>query len=408
MSKNTLHLFQGLGIELEYMIVRKDSLHVNPVCDEIIKAMAGSYTTDTEYKNIGWSNELVLHVIELKTPEPVNNLNNLDKFFAKSIKKINKLLDSYDSQLMPSGSHPFMNPEKETKLWPHEYNAVYQSYDKIFGCKGHGWSNLQSVHLNLPFANDDEFGRLHAAIRLLLPIIPALTSSSPILDGHLTDYKDMRLAVYQNNQKIIPSIAGEIIPERVFSKVEYENIILKKIYNDIAEYDKENILRYEWLNSRGAIARFDRNAIEIRIIDTQEAPIVDMAIIFVIVETLKIMINEVWTSYEKQKLWLVKPLLNLFQEVIKYAEFTDVVDYEYLNIFNIKEKCSVKDLWEKIISNIDFSGFSEFKSVINNIIEEGTLSTRIINKLNNNYSLENITSVYKNLADCLNENKMFL
>ena len=68
---SALHLFQGTGIELEYMIVNKQSLKINPIADEVIKLQTGIYTSDTEYENIGWSNELVLHVIELKTPEPV-------------------------------------------------------------------------------------------------------------------------------------------------------------------------------------------------------------------------------------------------------------------------------------------------------------------------------------------------
>ena len=36
--------------------------------------------------------------------------------------------------------------------------------------------------LNLPFSSDEEFGRLHAAIRLLLPLLPALAASSPLVE----------------------------------------------------------------------------------------------------------------------------------------------------------------------------------------------------------------------------------
>ena len=40
------------------------------------------------------------------------------------------------------------------------------------------------------------------------------------------------------------------------------------MYRQIAPLDPDHVVQYEWLNSRGAIARFDRNAIEIRVIDT--------------------------------------------------------------------------------------------------------------------------------------------
>ena len=53
--------------------------------------------------------------------------------------------------------HPWMDP-RAASLWPHEYGEVYAAYDRIFDCRRHGWANLQSVHLNLPFADEREFG----------------------------------------------------------------------------------------------------------------------------------------------------------------------------------------------------------------------------------------------------------
>ena len=77
------------------------------------------------------------------------------------------------ARLLPTAMHPWMDPDRDLRLWPHEASAVYEAFNRIFSCRGHGWANLQSAHINLPFANDEEFGRLHAAIRAVLPIIPA-------------------------------------------------------------------------------------------------------------------------------------------------------------------------------------------------------------------------------------------
>ena len=62
---------------------------------------------------------------------------------------------------MPGGMHPWMDPARETRLWPHDNAHVYRQYDEIFDCSRHGWSNLQSTHINLPFANDMEFARVY-------------------------------------------------------------------------------------------------------------------------------------------------------------------------------------------------------------------------------------------------------
>ena len=164
-KNKVLSLFQGFGVELEYMIVDKDSLNIKPIADLLLKELAGNVNDDFENGEIAWSNELVM---------------GLSEKFNENVKLANIKLAKHNAILLPTGAHPFMNPLNETVIWPHEYNQVYALYDRIFDCKGHGWSNLQSTHLNLPFANDLEFEQLHAAIRLLLPIIPSISASTPI------------------------------------------------------------------------------------------------------------------------------------------------------------------------------------------------------------------------------------
>ncbi len=411
--KSALHLFGGYGVELEYMIVDKDNLNIKPITDKVIYDVIGEYISDVEFTETSWSNELVLHVIEMKTNGPRKDLNNLDELFAKDVKSINKILRNYNCMLMPTGMHPFMNPDKETILWPHEYNATYETYNKIFNCKGHGWSNLQSVHLNLPFYNDEEFKKLHAAIRLLLPIIPAISASTPIIDGKISGYYDTRLEVYRKNQEKIPSIPGKVIPERVFNKSDYQTEILQKIYSDLSPYDTEGILKNEWVNSRGAIARFERNTIEIRIIDIQECPAADLTIVYSIVNVLKLLINEKWIKLEEQIKWDEERLAQIFLKIIKGGENAIIEDEEYLRAFNYTEnkKSSASDLWKYLIKEIIFTNDISRESWIKNIeliLKYGSLSSRIIKSLAGNYLGNNIFKTYMRLSESLADNKIFI
>ncbi len=220
-TKKTLALFEGVGIELEYMIVNRETLDVMPIADELLKAVVGSYTNDYEKEGICWSNELALHVVELKTCGPVASLSETADLFRQDIARINEILGNFNAMLMPTGAHPWMDPCTEAKLWPHGQRTIYETYHRIFNCEGHGWTNLQSCHLNLPFSGSDEFGRLHAAIRLVLPIIPALAASTPILDGRIQPFLDTRMEYYRTNSARIASITGEIIPEPVFTPNAY-------------------------------------------------------------------------------------------------------------------------------------------------------------------------------------------
>ena len=210
-------------------------------------------------------------MIELKTNGPAPRLSGLAERFAGEVEQIDALLAPLGARLMPTAMHPWMDPTREFRLWPHGGRQIYQAFDRIFDCRGHGWANLQSTHLNLPFANDEEFGRLHAAVRAILPLLPALAASSPFVEGRHPGILDARLDFYRTNARRVPSVTGQVIPEPVFTRSGYE-ALLETIYADLAPLDPAGTLRHEWVNARGCIARFDRMALEIRLLDVQECP----------------------------------------------------------------------------------------------------------------------------------------
>jgi len=407
-----IHLFQGYGIELEYMLVDRDSLQIKPITDELLKHELGDYGSDFENGIVTWSNELVLHVVELKSTKPEADFQALERKFSENVKSINSILSKWNAMLMPTAAHPFMDPMKETKIWPHENNEVYAIYNKIFDCRGHGWSNLQSTHLNLPFYDDEEFAKLHAAIRLVLPILPALCASSPILDGKLTGTLDTRLKFYKTNQSKIPSITGKVIPEAVFSKRNYLNTIYEKIKTDIAPYDPNEELNAIWVNSRGAIPRFDRGSIEIRLMDIQECPAADLAALTLVIETIKALSANFFISLESQMKWKTESLAQILDQTIIHAGQAVLDNAEYLALFDfLGTKSLACELWKHILDLLLKKGnpsLDRYKKELNVILEGGTLAQRIVRAIDNDQSTEKIASVYRRLSECLSQNKMFL
>jgi len=403
-----LGLFEGYGIELEYMLVDAQTLAVLPVSDRVLQAVAGDTVEEVEVDALCWSNELVLHVIELKTNGPASSLEGLAALFQEHLGRINTLLQPLGGRLMPSAMHPWMDPTRETCLWPHDQSPIYETYNRIFGCRGHGWANLQSVHINLPFAGDDQFARLHAAVRLLLPILPALAASSPLLDGRLTGLLDNRLDVYRLNQQRIPSLTGRVIPEPVYSRADYEEKILQALYRDIAPHDPEGILQYEWLNSRGAIARFDRDTIEIRLLDVQECPAADLAIAALIVAVLKALTAEVWGSLPAQQAWEIAPLEAILLAAIRDGDEALIDDRRYLEAFGFPgARASAGELWRSLAQRLLPPKEEEFWIPLATILRQGPLARRLLRALGATPSPERIRAVYAGLCDCLAAGRMF-
>jgi carboxylate-amine ligase len=404
-----LGLFEGYGVELEYMIVDAGTLDVRPIADRLIAAEHGSVENEIERGAFAWSNELARHVIELKTDGPAPSLCGLAAGFGGEIAGIDALLAPLGARLLPGGMHPWMDPAREFEIWPHGDRAIYEAFHRIFDCRGHGWANLQSAHLNLPFANDDEFGRLHAAVRALLPVLPALAAASPFADGRHQGVLDVRLEAYRTHARRVASVTGAVIPEPVFSRGEYE-ALLEGIYADLAPLDPAGILRHEWVNARGCIARFDRMALEIRLLDVQECPQADLAIAAAVTGTLRALCHAGPEQQTRLRKLDTGRLARLLARTVAEAGSARIDDGAYLLALGLEgATTSAGELWRALVDRHVASDavYAEHLPALQVLLEEGCLARRLLRRIGRQPTREGLLSTYRELADCLREGRLF-
>jgi len=409
LADSALGLFAAFGLEIEYMLVDGDSLDVAPAADQLLEAAAGKLTDEFENGDVAWNNELALHVIEFKCNGPRPSLAGLGKEFAANVALANSKLGREGLRLMPTAMHPWMDPN-DVELWPHGTRLIYDTFDRIFSCKGHGWANLQSMQINLPFKGDEEFARLHAAIRFLLPILPGLAASSPIIDGERNGILDNRLVVYRGNCAKIPSVTGDVVPEPMGSVGEYQERLLEPIYRDLAPHDPEGVLRNEWVNARGAIARFDRMAIEIRVLDVQETPLVDVAYAALIVEVLKLLCAERWLDRKGMDAWHTSELGKLLKLTERQAEGAGIGDKRYLSAFGFPgSSTELKGLWEHLIEAVSAGGGIDVGTgrLLEHYLRHGTLATRIGKAVGLLPTRAKLMRVYEDLCEALADGAPF-
>ena len=408
-APSVLHAFTGYGIELEYMIVDRQTLSVMPVADELLRQVAGTCVAEVKRGKFGWSNELVLHLIELKNANPDPTLEPLPAAFQAEVRSINQRLEPLGARLMPTAMHPWMDPLAETRMWPHDDAIIYQTYDRIFGCKAHGWANLQSMQLNLPFAGDAEFARLHAAIRLVLPISPALAASSPIAEGRPTGFMDFRMEAYRTHQAKIPSTIARVIPDTVTSRAEHQATVLAPMYRELAPLDPDGVLRHEWLNVRGASPRFNRKAIEIRVIDVQECPQADLAIAAAIAAVVRAIYDAEWPPLSMQQAIGTDALVNVLHACIRDAERVVIDDARYLRLLGFPgQQCKAGELWRHLIEATSLGSSEHWHEPLRVMLEQGPLARRILRAVGPECTKARLQEVYSELCDCLEAGRMFV
>ena len=267
-----------LGPEHEFSVVN-DDLRALPIVDRIIKDFHGRIVNFVEQPSFTFGKELQLHVMEIKPNEPFKSPIEFEETTHQAVLTMHDFLQrKYKASLLGTGMHPLLKLE-ETGVWPHRDRKFYQAMDSVFNLKQHGWLNIQGFQLNLPYRNEREGVILHNYLANVCAYLPAIAASSPIYEGHFGKDVDNRLHFYALNQKEVPSVTGDVVPEYISSFEQYQKEIIGKYSLDLVRAGaNEAIVNKEWINSRGVIFRFDRRALEIRVMDEQECVKSDVAL----------------------------------------------------------------------------------------------------------------------------------
>jgi gamma-glutamyl:cysteine ligase YbdK (ATP-grasp superfamily) len=267
-----------LGPEHEFSLV-DDRLQAKSVVDQAIKALGNRVANNVSVDGWSFGKELQTHVAELKANEPFRSPKRFeDTMYSAAVRVGDFLRKEFNVSLLGTGMHPFLLLE-ETGIWRHRDRRIFDALSQVFNLRQHGWLNIQSYQLNLPYADEEDGIWLHNAIVNLVPYLPAVASSSPIIESKVGRFLDNRLYFYGASQREIPSITGDVVPEYVASFEEYWRRVISTYSSDLMVAGAPAVLlNREWINSRGAIFRFDRRAIEIRVMDEQECIKMDVAL----------------------------------------------------------------------------------------------------------------------------------
>jgi gamma-glutamyl:cysteine ligase YbdK (ATP-grasp superfamily) len=249
-----------------------------PISDKIIKDYCRKIINFIELPKFTFGKELQLHVMEIKANDPFKSPFEFEETMQKAVTTLNQIVQKHGAMLLGTGMHPLLKLQ-DTAVWPHYHKKIYRQYDRIFNLNQHGWLNIQSFHLNLPYQKEADAIQIHNQLANLCAYLPAIAASSPIFEGKKGPDIDNRLQFYKVNQKEVPSITGEVIPEYVTSLSQYKQEVIGKYSRDLATAGTDKtLLNREWVNSRGVIFRFDRCALEVRVMDEQECIKSDVAL----------------------------------------------------------------------------------------------------------------------------------
>jgi hypothetical protein len=228
------------------------------------------------------------------------------------------------------------------------------------------------------------------------------------LDSKYCGFLDGRIETYRHNQEKIPSITGKVIPEAVFTYKDYKEQIFNKVKADIAPYDPDHLLNHFFLNSRGAIARFDRGAIEIRLVDIQECPDADIAIAEWEVAVLKCLVEGKFANESQIRALDTDALAKILLATTRFAEKTVINDRDFLNVWNIDaSEITAGELVQRITEKVRSKISDHSQALLASMLKRGTLASALVKNVGADPDRDDFVYEYGRLAHCLAENRLY-
>jgi hypothetical protein len=191
------------------------------------------------------------------------------------------------------------------------------------------------------------------------------------------------------------------------SREEYERVIYGPIRQAIPQLDPSGTLRPEWTNARGAIARFDRNSIEIRLIDLQECPAMDLAVASLVIGVLRELVSRNQAAAQREV--KTETLVELLGRCITEADQAEIDPY-YLQSLGLPGPMTVSEAWKRLrarVERLDENLLAEHGVELDFLEQAGPLARRILRAAGPTPSRSRLREVYLHLADCLHSGRVF-
>ncbi len=392
-------LFEAYGFGVHYAVVDKTTLAVVPVPGELLAAARPDPTPGTK-RDVEAIAGIAAHAIEIRNERSMRKPAKWGRKITARIAALSSLLERHQALLLPGGAHPLYVPARDGAAHAAQDRGPRTTYARLFDMDAHGWSNDGSLRLDIRFDKPSDFSKLHAAVRLLLPIIPGLTAASPILEGRPTGSQSARLEAYFAAREGFPALVGGWIPEAVFDQEEHDREILVPIAQALASYDRDGSLDPTLLNARAATVNFDRGILSLHVLDAQESASANMAVAEFIITVLKAMVAGRWVSTYLQRAWSVDDLHAILASTIKDGDEALITNADYQLMFGLMKQghMPVIKLWQQLFVEVYGDLSTNARSHVAHILEHGTLARRILRATGDSPSPATIHDVYTTLA----------
>ena len=204
MIKFNSSLEPTIGVEIELQLVAKNNLDLNNISSKVLANVDKEFSDKIKC-------ELVESMIEINT-DICSNVDESEKDIKKTINYLEEILKNYESELSCSSLHPFAIGKNQIVTDNDRYKRIMNDLQMV----GKRFIS-QGLHIHIGIGDAEKAIKINNALRIYLPLLLSLSTSSPFFEGEDTGLHSYRTKLFE----ALP-LAG--MPDYLNSWKHFENL----------------------------------------------------------------------------------------------------------------------------------------------------------------------------------------
>ena len=193
-----------IGVEIELQLVNKNNLNLNNISSKVLANIDKEFSDKIKC-------ELVESMIEINT-DICSNVDESEKDIKKTINYLEEILKNYESELSCSSLHPFAIGKNQIVTDNDRYKRIMNDLQMV----GKRFIS-QGLHIHIGIGDAEKAIKINNALRIYLPLLLSLSTSSPFFEGEDTGLHSYRTKLFE----ALP-LAG--MPDYLNSWKHFENL----------------------------------------------------------------------------------------------------------------------------------------------------------------------------------------
>ncbi len=173
-----------IGVEIELQLVDIKNLNLNNISKKILAEVNKEFSDNIKC-------ELIESMIEINT-NICSNIEEVEIDIKKTLSYINELLINYETEINCTSLHPFAIGKHQIITDNHRYKRIMNDL-QIVGKR----FISQGLHVHIGINDSENVIKVNNALRIYLPLILALSTSSPFFEGEDTGLHSYRTKLFE-------------------------------------------------------------------------------------------------------------------------------------------------------------------------------------------------------------------